>query len=404
MSVMYSMPGLLLANAAFGLSDVVAMIVCGQSNSLNSFFQSSYYEVYTFIDTLKNLFYSGLLAFYGLKLIMKFYRYSSIELSERLFADREMASGTDHSGRVSGSNKASVFSTALYRLTVVLAIATVSFFIRVFMLVLKTAALHTDTTVSSPTAPLFGFLWFTFSDFIPRCLPSFALVYLMKAKKRSVRRDYTSSNRTGGFASRRSLATSLDPYSGKFSYDAAADGEDFDSDSEYSGYSGASGAEWGHESGSGLGPITPNYEEEFDDDDDGEEVVFLDNPVSRRSHTLHGARGGSGGGGALASLVPLGTAVQQQQQQRGGGDNSTSSTSLPSKASNASLNSSSMALFGKSRVLDNDEISLTSFTSLVQIGDPSSRRSNTSSPPPSSRSEGSGRKPHYEDNVTSYVL
>jgi hypothetical protein len=68
------------------------------------------------------------------------------------------------------------------------------------------------------------------------------------------------------------------------------------------------------------------------------------------------------------------------------------------------LNSSSMALFGKSRVLDNDEISLTSFTSLVQIGDPSSRRSNTSSPPPSSRSEGSGRKPLYEDNVTSYVL
>ena len=74
------------------------MILCGQSQSLTQFFASSYFEVYTFIDTLKNVFYSGLLAFYGVKLIMKFYRYNSIELSERLFAERDGGTGASPGG------------------------------------------------------------------------------------------------------------------------------------------------------------------------------------------------------------------------------------------------------------------------------------------------------------------
>ena len=88
-SVMYSMPGLIAANACFGLSDLVAMIMCGQSSSLHNFFESPYYEVYTFIDTLKNLFYSGLLAFYGAKLILKV-NFSFVVISRVALSDIDM--------------------------------------------------------------------------------------------------------------------------------------------------------------------------------------------------------------------------------------------------------------------------------------------------------------------------
>ena len=110
----------------------------------------------------------------------------------------------------------SVFGTALTRLTIVLSIATICFVIRISMLILKMAAFHSNTTISTPSAPLFGFVWFCASDFIPRCLPSFAFVYLMRGRRRSGggrRGEYTSTNRMGGFAARRA-AGGLDPYSG----------------------------------------------------------------------------------------------------------------------------------------------------------------------------------------------
>jgi hypothetical protein len=51
------------------------------------------------------------------------------------------------------------------------------------MLIVKVIALQGDRLVSSPTVPLFGFIWFMLSDWIPRCIPSFAFVYLMNIKR-----------------------------------------------------------------------------------------------------------------------------------------------------------------------------------------------------------------------------
>mmetsp|Transcript_20843 Transcript_20843/g.29977 ORF Transcript_20843/g.29977 Transcript_20843/m.29977 type:complete len:415 (-) Transcript_20843:76-1320(-) len=302
-SIVYSMGGLLTANVVFGLSDLVAIIMCGLSSSLHDFFKSSFFEAYTFIDTIKNLMYSGFLAFYGVKLIVKFYRYSSIELNQRLFADR-----------ASDGNQSSVFSTALSRLTGVLVTVTICFMVRVCMLILKTVALHSERTVSSPTAPLFGFLWFCASDFVPRCVPSFAFVYLMQSKRRSRREGSNTQGsdlHKGLYSTRRSLQTSIDPYSGKFTYVGDEDEEDSQYSDEGSSYAGG-----GYSYAS----------------DDEEEVVYLDSSESRRMHSIN--NWSPQRGKQLASLAPLGSHAKQS----------------PSRASR-----------------EDDDISLTSFTSLSQI-------------------------------------
>jgi hypothetical protein len=53
------------------------------------------------------------------------------------------------------------------------------------MLTAKFIALYTDTTVTTKTAPLFGLLWFIFSDFIPRVIPTLSFVLLMQTRRRS---------------------------------------------------------------------------------------------------------------------------------------------------------------------------------------------------------------------------
>ena len=168
-------------NVAFIILDLIAIIMCARESSLVDFFESDFFYVYIFGDALKNLFFSFLLAFNGVRLVIKFYHYSSIDLSDHVVQGKML------------SKQHSVFSTALYRLTFSLSVATACFFSRLVMLIIKSIALNSDDTVTSDRFPLFGFYWFCLSDFIPRILPSLSFILLMKSKRRSFKREMDTS-------------------------------------------------------------------------------------------------------------------------------------------------------------------------------------------------------------------
>ena len=76
------------------------------------------------------------------------------------------------------------FPIVVVRVTLVLLLCTLCFLSRVIMLALKMAALHgRGDTVTSPAFSLFGLLWFTFADFIPRSLPSAVCLFLLTLRK-----------------------------------------------------------------------------------------------------------------------------------------------------------------------------------------------------------------------------
>jgi hypothetical protein len=207
--IIYSFKGVLISNILFALFDLIAMILCATSSSLQTYFRSTFFQWFTFVDTFKNLFYSSLLFFYGLKLIIKFYKYNSLEMSYNLFQSdlpppplSSSATSTPSIPSATSTNRKELgytttnnygqrktaFGIALKKLIIVLFLVTLCFLVRVMMLIVKVIALQGDRLVSSPTVPLFGFIWFTLSDWIPRCLPSFAFVYLMNIKRGTVRR------------------------------------------------------------------------------------------------------------------------------------------------------------------------------------------------------------------------
>lgn len=185
MKVLFSRKVLIVINVLFAVFDFFAIVMCARADSLVDFFESYFFYIYIFGDALKNIFFSIFLAFHGVRLIMKFYRYSTIELNSR-----------DVNSSHSKGN--SVFSTALSRLTVTLVVASCCFVIRLMMLIVKSVALSSNDTVTSKEFPLFGLLWFCFSDFIPRVLPSTTFVLLMRSRRREVKREMESSL-SGGY-------------------------------------------------------------------------------------------------------------------------------------------------------------------------------------------------------------
>lgn len=157
----YSNSGLFFANIFFGLFDFIAAIFCLAADDLEMFFESFPFAVYILVDAVKTTFYSALLAYYGIKLVLKFYRYNKIELAI-------------------GNNN--IFGTALNRVTIVLMISTICSLVRISMLIMKLLATHTHMIVTRSYFSLFGLLWFVCSDFIPRVLPSYMFIILMRAK------------------------------------------------------------------------------------------------------------------------------------------------------------------------------------------------------------------------------
>ena len=183
----------MIINIVFILFDLLAIIMCAKASTLVDFFESFFFYIYIFGDALKNIFFSLFLAFYGLRLIMKFYRYSTIELNERICDSNNIL-----------QRQHSVFSTALSRLTITLIIASVCFVTRLIMLILKSIALNSNDTITTSAFPLFGFYWFCFSDFIPRMLPSITFVLLMRSKRRGIKRELDTSLQKGTINSRHS--------------------------------------------------------------------------------------------------------------------------------------------------------------------------------------------------------
>lgn len=167
--MIYSTHALIGVNAVFLVVDVIGIAACLSEASLASFFESEPFEIFTFLEAVRNVVYSSMLLFFGVRLVSRFWHYSSIE---------QVSSQGSHP-----SFDNSVFMQAVVRLTILLSISTFCFFLRVIMLAAKMAAFHTSHKITSKSFPLFGFWWFTFSDFIPRAIPSLAFIVIMQTRR-----------------------------------------------------------------------------------------------------------------------------------------------------------------------------------------------------------------------------
>lgn len=186
--VVYGYHGLLFANIFFIIVDIIAIVLCLRSHTLNVFFDSVAFEILTLLEALRNVVYSILLAYYGMKLVNRFWHFSQLEKKQNVFDNSTSSWRKCFSYFDCTYQKHQVFSKAVIRLTNVLIISTLCFLFRVSMLIDKMAALHfSELSFSSKTFSVFGILWFTCADFIPRVLPSLAFIFLMKTRKPSSR-------------------------------------------------------------------------------------------------------------------------------------------------------------------------------------------------------------------------
>lgn len=209
--IFYGRDGLIAANVIFGCIDVASLCLCATSASLHAYFQSSSFRALNAVEAFKNLVYSMVLCFYGVKLVVRMLNYSGSESRAMQSEERQDApSGVYYSsgsgslvvnGRLAGSvDRRHLFLSVAVRLTTVLTISTACFLLRVVMLISKIVALHEHAAITSRSFSLFGFLWFLTADFVPRVLPSLAFIFLMRTKKpaddRSAGDGSTDSNAT----------------------------------------------------------------------------------------------------------------------------------------------------------------------------------------------------------------
>lgn len=194
--VVYGIHGLIISNVTFAAVDIVSIVLCATSPTLLSFFSSTGFEVVTFIEGMRNCVYSGFLAYYGIKLVRRFWHFSVLEQQaaaqkrgNAFFGLLLTASGTE----------GNVFTKVVLRLTSVLVLSSVCFLARLCMLMAKMIAIHTSSQLTSRSFALFGFGWFLLADFIPRALPALAFIFLMRTK-RPARDQIKDTNRSFQFA------------------------------------------------------------------------------------------------------------------------------------------------------------------------------------------------------------
>jgi hypothetical protein len=168
----YGIKGLIAANLTFTVIDIVAVAVCVLSTNLDKYFSSFFFEIFTFIEAVRNVIYSGFLTYYGLKLVFRFWHFSSMSTA------RWMPTAFSSAG-----NENQLFKQAVCRLTSVLVVTSLCFLLRMCMLAAKMAALYSHRVITSGTFTLFGFWWFVFADFVPRVVPCMAFMQLMGTKK-----------------------------------------------------------------------------------------------------------------------------------------------------------------------------------------------------------------------------
>ena len=174
-NTLYSVPALVASNAAFSILDFLAAAFCAEANSLDAFFDSSIFEWFTFLDALRNLLYSSVLAYFGLKVLCKLHHYRSTALTTSL--------SPIHSSHYSSALAPTPLLWAILRLTLLLTVISLCFLVRIAMLCIKLACLHDYIAdVTTPGFSLFGLMWFTLADFIPRTVPVFCFLLLMSGQ------------------------------------------------------------------------------------------------------------------------------------------------------------------------------------------------------------------------------
>jgi hypothetical protein len=389
-SVIYSFKGVLISNILFILIDFIAMIICGLSSSLHSFFRSAFFEWFTFIDTFKNLLYSSLLFFYGVKLILKFYRYNSLEISYHFFQSdltpiTSSATSSSLPSTINYGQRKTAFGIALKKLTIVLFVTTVCFFVRVMMLIVKLIALRGDLLMSSPTVPLFGFVWFLLSDWIPRCIPSFAFVYLMNMKRSNLKRGgNTEGLLKGAFMRQPSPLGSGEanghPFAFNYDDDDDDDDDDFSSLNDPEGGENFDEDEYLTESRYSDDPTRPYSLKPYEWSEGSEENVYLGDGIDDEQVVFLN-QGGKGGRNQSSSSTNQKTSSSKFSFLN---RNHYSWTALSSGFSLSNLTSAGNSLSNPSASateitsqtsppapaatpVEGDDISMTSFTSLAQL-------------------------------------
>lgn len=162
-SLIYSKKGILILVSIQAIIDFGAFIACLSSKSLGIFFSSKMYIALTVVDVFENFLFSFLLSFYGIKLILRFNNLQQY---------------------ASTSKQRDAFRLVLKKVTKILCTVTIFSAIRLSLLVVKLASLGDNgITVTSPGFSLYGFLWFVFSDFLPRGASSICLIYLMQSDR-----------------------------------------------------------------------------------------------------------------------------------------------------------------------------------------------------------------------------
>jgi hypothetical protein len=247
----YSPEGLFITNALFAILDIISASHCFAAGELTEFFYSGFFLAVTVMETTKNLAFSGLLMYFGIKLLMRFQNYTMSDSSTAMTrassatsgiamqqaggallskgAERSDTSGSGGigigivigSGSSSSSDRADMvgnsdrsvdfFQKALNRITAVLVVATLCFALRITMLICKLVAFHDDVVVTTPAFPLFGFGWFIFSDFIPRLVPTSAFITAMLLSHRHTEEDKVYLAQQANKIGNGSFSDMLDP-------------------------------------------------------------------------------------------------------------------------------------------------------------------------------------------------
>lgn len=237
-SVIYSPAGLFVINIVFGMLDFISASLCFASDNLQDFFYSDFFLAVTVLETCKNLLFSIVLSYFGIKLVMRFQNYTSTSSSATTSSGIMMggmgrggssllnknSTRSDNNGIAGmGNSERSVdfFRKALERITIVLTIATLCFTLRIIMLIIKLVAFHDDVIVTSPSFPLFGFGWFVFSDFIPRLVPTSAFIVAMLMSHKHTEEDKAYFASQASRIASGNFADDLDPEEGRDSADSS---------------------------------------------------------------------------------------------------------------------------------------------------------------------------------------
>ena len=167
--VFYGKQGLIISNVVFIIDDIITLGICLSSASLDDFFHSSDFYVYTLLEGFRNIFYSALLLYYGVVLA---YRLGNIDSSIR-----GVGRFWDYIQSLRDDSSDHVLALKVFRISAVLALCTACFFLRASMLIIKLATLDYSTNLSFST---FGVVWFTLADFIPRVVPCLALMFMVR--------------------------------------------------------------------------------------------------------------------------------------------------------------------------------------------------------------------------------